>query len=247
MSILALTLHGPFAYVDNYPERGFITVMAPMCGQHKAGISGIDPDNEFILTGNQCNHPAGTVGCSPHKYELKFDPGNVSQTTWIGANPLPCAPPPNGYESRDWRFWLKLPKPDVFVGANPVLAEIIPSTDSGQRHPPYSPAQFAVGARFIYKSWVKAPMPLLKNGSPVSRPDPGGPMVFKFADYGEDRGDLDIEYSGPVRDDPDHEDAVKCFENLMKCLGLSWSIYFPSSMLLSTRQNDCKAAIAIVR
>lgn len=246
MSILALTLYGPFAYVDNYPDRGYITVMAPMCAQHKGGISGIDPGNEFIFLGNGCNHPGGTVGCVPHNYELKFDPGSASDTKRIGADPLHCPPPSNGYESREWRFWLKLPRPDVFVGINPVRAEIVSNANPTQPRPPHSAAyEFAVGARFLYKYWVKAPIPLWENGCPAERPG-GGSMVFNFADYGEDRGDLMIEYSGPINDDPDHEDAVKCFENLMKGLGLAWSIYFPPSQLFVTRQNDCKAAIALV-
>jgi hypothetical protein len=245
MTTLALTFNGPFAYIDQYPERGYITLMAPMCGQHKAGISGIDPGNEYILAGNGCNHPSGLGGLSAKKYELRIDPGQAPSGTWSGPT-LECPTPANGYEPKEWRFWLQLPRPDVFVASNPVHAQII---DPDQTLP-QAAADYAVGVRFLYLNWVRTPIPLWLNGQPVSKP--GGslstnPMQFEFVDHGDDYADLDIEYSGPVRDDPEHEDAVKCFENLMDGLGLPWSIYFVPSQLLSTRHNDCKAAIAVVK
>ena len=128
------------------------------------------------------------------------------------------------------------------MGTNPAPAEI---KQPGLPQPPQpNPPRFAVGARFIYKHWVWGPIRLSCKDGPSKRP---GDKLFRFSEYGEDRADLDIDYSGPVRDDLEHEDAVKCFENLMKSLGLEWSIYFPPSLLEVTRQNDCKSAIALVK
>jgi hypothetical protein len=240
MPTLMITVHGPLAYADNYPERNYVTLMAPLCAQHKAGISGIDPGNEFIFAGNGCNHPSGYSGTAPHKYELRLYAGQV--TTDSKGPFLEITPPAGGYDPKEWRFWLKLPRPDVFVAVNPISAQIVvpPSEQAMQE------AAYAVGVRFIYRSWDGNAIPLLLNDKPAQTPD-GKDMVFRFGDYGDDHSDLEIEYSGPVRDDPEHEDAVKCFENLMQTLGLPWSIFFPPSKLLSTRQNDCKAPVALLR
>jgi hypothetical protein len=78
------------------------------------------------------------------------------------------------------------------------------------------------------------------------------PISFDFSDYLkiDDHACVEIEYSNPLRDDPEHEDAVDCFENLMTALGLPWSIYIPKrrphGQLESSKLNDCKSAVAWV-
>jgi hypothetical protein len=43
MPTLVLTINGPFAYVDNFPQRGYMTLMAPMCPQHLGGFLASKP------------------------------------------------------------------------------------------------------------------------------------------------------------------------------------------------------------
>ena len=69
--------------------------------------------------------------------------------------------------------------------------------------------------RFIYKQWDGNDIVISLNGKPATGND-GQPAVLHYNDLGEDKHwDLEIEYAGPVRDDPDHEDAVNCFQTLM--------------------------------
>jgi hypothetical protein len=139
-----------------------------------------------------------------------------------------------------WRFWIRLPKPDKFVKINPVDADV-----TGPSTPPVKP--LAVGIRLIYEHWDGSAMPILLNGQPVLKPN-NDPVVFKFNDLGgNDRWDLDLEYTGPVRDDPEHEDAINCFASLMRGLEKDWSISFPGHARDVTHRNDCKAAIAWVK
>jgi hypothetical protein len=232
MHILVITVSGPFAYIKDYPLTRWVTLMAPMCPQHTAGISSIEPDNQVLLAGNSCNHQGNFGGCTSHRYELRLNPGYVPSSKWIGGMPLPCPTPEGDYDPKKWRFWLSLPAPDVFAAINPVEAQII---KAGANTPK---ANYPVGVRFIYKEWDGNAIHLFGNGEEKK--------VFKVDDYEDDHMLLEIEYSGPVRDDPDHEDAVSCFENIMRGLGLPWSIYFPPSHAgpESTKQNDCLAAVA---
>jgi len=220
-----------------------LTLMAPLCSQHLAGMSTIDPDSQFILKKFNCrNHSSDLGGCEEHLYELKFYTGQV--TPWIPKDKfLSCPWPPHGFDARLWRFWLTLPIPDAVVPINPVYAQII------RPGPPQPPANFSVGARLIYRQWDGFPLTLWYCGKPVLDPN-GNPIAFQFGDYLkiDDHGYLEIEYSNPLRDDPDHEDAVDCFENLMKALELPWSIYIPpvkgQGVLDASKLNDCKSAVA---
>jgi hypothetical protein len=244
MSTLVITVNGPFAYVNNYPQRGFMTLMAPMCAQHVAGIASIEADNQYVFKDkvNCRNHPAKLGNCEAHLYELKLNSGNVTCMKQCG-NFLPCPTPENGFEPKEWRFWLKLPKPNIIVAVNPIDAVIITPGVQFTAQPPY-----AVGVRLIYTDWDFAPIPLLYRDQPA--PGPNGPVIFALCDYGDDHAYLDIEYSSPLRDDPDHEDAVDCFENLMSTLGLPWSIFLPAKggnlALLSSKLNDCTAPIGLI-
>jgi hypothetical protein len=249
MPTLVMTINGPFAYVeDKHPGR-CITIMAPMCPQHLAAISCIDADGQYVLQEFNCrNHPGNFGNCKAHKYELRFNPGKVESPTWIG-NFLPCPKPSKPLNLKEWRFALKLPKPTNLVEINPVKAQII-----GPKGQNKSKGSFAVGARFIYKNWDGGPLQLFYSNKPVFDSN-NKPVCFKFKKYlkqVDGHGLLEIEYSNPLRDDPDHEDAVDCFENLMTALKLPWTIYIPKVVpplgvgILSSKLNDCKAAVARV-
>jgi hypothetical protein len=245
MPTLIVTINGPFAYVNNYPQAGTLTLMAPMCPQHLAGISSIAEDEQYILGNvNPRNHPPKFGLCKPNVYDLRINPGVVCSSKWIGSY-LSCPTPQGGFDPMAWRFWLRVPKPNVFVAVNPVLAEIIVSE---KEEKPIAPS-YAVGARLIYKTWDGNPIPLFYNDQPVQNANHQN-VVFKLGNYEDDHKMLEIEYSSPLRDDPGHEDAVDCFESLMRALGLSWSIYIPpikqQGALESGKLNDCKAAIAVV-
>jgi len=248
MPTLIVTINGPFAYVNDHPAVGFLTLMAPMCSQHKAGISTIETGEQYVLSRcNGRNHPANHVGCDSHEYGLRIGTGSVNSTDWIGEF-VSCPTPTDPWDARDWRFWLHVPKPNVVLSVNPGEADIIypdpASTATAVR------GNYAIGARLIYGNWDGNPIPLLYNGKPVQHN--GHDVVFSFKNYGGANGLLEVEYTGPVRDDNDHEDAVDCFESLMRSLGLSWSIYIPSIVskgnqsIDSGKLNDCKAAIARV-
>jgi hypothetical protein len=240
MPVLAITVLGPFAYAENYPGKQQITASAPMCGQHLGGISGIGQDAEFLFVGNKCNRGMNQVKKKPVNYALSINPGAIASTTWAGnGGPVPVPVKPESLQPQDWRYFITLPKPDVLVTINPVHATIV---GLNVQTPPY-----AVGIRFIYKHWDGADIPVLVDGKPATDPQTGSPVVFKGTPLGEDsRLDLEIEYSGPVRDDPDHEDAVTCFEIMMRTLGLAWSIGFPPAKKPQevTHRSDCRAAVA---
>lgn len=239
MSTLIITINGPFAYVDDYPLRGFITLMAPMCSQHAAGIAGIEVGNQYVFLKNKLNcrnHKSDFSDCSAHSYELLVNPGNVSST--ISNGPFLNVPrPQSGFDPKQWRFWLTLPKPNIIVAVNPVEAVI---TTPGVQFTALP--RYAVGARLIYTDWVFAPIPLLHCNEQVA--------TFTCCNYGDDHAYLGIEYSGPVRDDPDHEDAVDCFENLMNALGLPWTVFIPAQTIHgipeSSKLNDCTAPVGWV-
>jgi hypothetical protein len=235
MPTLVITVNGPFAYVDDHMKNGYVTLMAPMCPQHVAGISSIESGNQYVFpkTMVNCrNHPANLGGCKAHLYELRLKVGHVGSPKWIG-NYLPCQPSQRTFDPKAWRFWLKLPKPNILVAVNPVDAVII---TSGTETIP--PGPYAVGVRFIYKHWDGKKISLLYCGKEAES--------FKLCDYGDRHAYLDFEYSSPLRDDPDHEDAVNCFENLMAGLGIPWSIYIPNQRPgpEASKLNDCKSAIA---
>jgi hypothetical protein len=249
MPTLALTITGPFAFVDNTyagkPFDGFITLMAPLCSQHLAGLAGIEKGNQYVFKkGVNCrNHNAGCSNCDSFIYQLMIGvtKPNVCQPSGLQVlNPVPKKP----YNPREWRFWLTLPRPDTFVEINPVLAEIIKNDIGGQQD------YYAIGLRFIYKNWDGKSIPLYLNGGPATDPlDPisKGPFVFDFPP-GTDPALLELDYASALRDDDQHEDAVGCFETLMSTLGLPWSIFIPpvTSPLETSKLNDCKAAIAFI-
>jgi hypothetical protein len=216
-----------------------------MCSQHLGGISGIGQDAEFLFQGNQCNRGLSQVKKTPFNYALVINPGTLKSTTWAGnGKPLSVPVKPASLNSLDWRFWVSLPTPDVLVTLNPVDAKIVGKTTQ--------PGPYAVGVRFIYNQWDGADIPVFLNGQPAktpsTSPNPNTPVIFKGTLLGEpNRLDLEIEYSGAVRDDPDHEDAVTCFETMMKALKLDWTIGFISRGGTHpdvTHRSDCKAAIA---
>ena len=201
-------------------------------------------DQQYILADYNCrNHPANYGNCKAHVYDLRINPGEVCSSEWKGTF-LPCPIPPNGLDPKQWRFWLRLPKPNVLVAVNPVQAEIIVPGNAAT-----TLGTFAVGVRLIYKNWDGQPIPLWNCDHPAKGPN-NKDVVFTFGNYGDDHGFLEIEYTSPVRDDKDHEDAVDCFESLMRSLELDWSIYIPKlkqqGNLESGKLNDCKAAIALV-
>lgn len=237
MPVLAITVLGPFGYAESYPLSQFITVMAPMCSQHKGGMSGIGQDAEFQFQGNECNRGGSFTPCTGFTYQLGINPGNVANTSWVGAgSPVPVPVKTTSLDPCKWRFWVVLPKPDVLVSVNPIRAAI-----SGIPGPP---VPYTVAVRFIYNNWDGSDIPVLLNGQTGPR------FVFKGTPLGEaNRLDLELEYSGPVRDDLEHEDAVSCFETLMRTLGLDWTIGFPPPpaplpAFMVTRRSDCHAAVA---
>jgi hypothetical protein len=256
MATLVITINGPFAYVDTNPASGYITLMAPMCPQHKAGIASIEVENQIILPLVNCrNHGANLSGCAPHRYELRPGLGQLNSAEWKEKEVYRVFPN-KPFDPREWRFWLTLPRPHCFEKINPVLAYIIqPGVNA-------APQRYAIGVRLIYTSWDGNDIPLSHEGGPV--PDPNGnPFVFKFKKDQNDFAFLEIDYASPLRDDLDHEDAVDCFENLMNALGLAArSIYIPknvppvpplpdppplnppSNNAEASRLNDCQAAIA---
>jgi hypothetical protein len=252
MPTLTVTINGPFAYVNNYPDGKFLTLMAPMCSQHRAGIATIEEGEQYVLTNcNRRNHPANHGGCDSHKYELKIQAGDPSSTVWVG-DYLSCPKPSNDWEAKDWRFWLQLPKPNVIFAANPVVMHVIhPNQGSSDT---VVEGKYAIGARLIYENWDGGPIPLWYKNGPIQYDNHD--VIFHFKSCGEGHGILEIDYTGPLRDDSDHEDAVDCFESLMRGLGLPWTIFIPALVPQTTgsggmgieagKLNDCKAAIARV-
>lgn len=243
MPTLIVTVSGPFAYADNYPQAGGLTLMAPMCSQHLGGISTIEEDMQYVLSDYNCrNHPANLGNCKAHVYDLKINPGVGCSPKWIG-NYVDCPVPGNGLDPRQWRFWLRLPKPDLLVPINPVQADII------RPGKPTISNSFAIGVRLVYKHWDGQPIPLWYCDHPAKNAN-GQDVVFQFGNY-DDHAYLEVDYTSPLRDDKDHEDAVDCFESLMRNLEPDWSIYIPplkqqSGALESGKLNDCKAAVARV-
>jgi hypothetical protein len=247
MPTLVITINGPFAYVDNTiagtPGQGYMTLMAPMCPQHLAGIASIEAANQIILPLANCrNHGAKYAHCDPHRYQLCVDVSQMNTTPWNSQ--LVLRPVPKKlFDPKEWRFWLTLPRPDSFVEINPVKAEIIrPETNDTVS------GDFAIGVRLIYNSWDGNDIPLLHECTPVQDPN-GNPFAFKFSKKNGDFAFLELDYASPLRDDRDHEDAVDCFENLMTALGLGWSIFIPPIVSIKPHQdasklNDCKAAVA---
>jgi hypothetical protein len=246
---LVITINGPFAYVDNTfdgtPGKGYLTLMAPMCPQHAAGIASIEAGNQYILPLVNCrNHKAKWADCSPHRYHLCPNLSQLNATPWNSQKllrPVPAKP----FDPKEWRFWLTLPRPDCFAEINPVKADIIrPETNDTVS------GNYAIGVRLIYNSWDGNDIPLLHEGKPAQDPN-GNPFAFKFSKTSGDFAFLELDYASPLRDDRDHEDAVDCFENLMTALGFHWSIFIPPLIsirpnLEASKLNDCKAAVAWV-
>jgi hypothetical protein len=226
MATLVITVNGPFAFVDDNPASGYITLMAPMCAQHVAGIASIEKDNQIILTNVNCrNHDARLGGCHPHRYELRPVLGQLNSTPWNSQQVLRVSPA-KPFDPREWRFWLTLPRPYSFVEVNPVQAYIIqPGINSSVLQ------SYAIGVRLVYNDWDGCNIPLFHESVPV--PDQNGnPFALRFTKSQNDFAFVEIEYASPLRDDPDHEDAVDCFENLMSALGLPWSIFIPQNVPL---------------
>ena len=252
MPTLIVTINGPFAYVNKYPDEKSLTLMAPMCTQHRAGIATIEEGEQYVLDQyNHRNHPENYGDCDSHKYELKIGVGDNSSTFWDG-NYLKCPKPSNDWDARDWRFWLRLPMPNVVFAANPVSMHVIhPNPGSADT---VEQGKYAIGARLIYQNWDGGPVSLWYKNGPIQYN--GHDVIFHFRSCVGGLGLLEIDYTGPLRDDQDHEDAVDCFESLMRNLGLSWTVYIPSLEfkpkgsdkvgIESGKLNDCKAAIAIV-
>lgn len=254
MPTLVVTINGPFAYVGNYYGR--LTLMAPLCAQHMAGISSVEANQQVVLHGcNNRNHQGDLGDCAEHLYRFQFYPGYVSTSVPHPENFLTCPMPPSGFNGRHWRLWITLPMPEIIIPIAPVHAQIIRGAQQ------QSEGDFAIGVQLVYKHWDGHPATLeyFKNGSPAQNEQgsPIFPVKFDFCDYlatDDDHVHVEIEYAGPLRDDSGHEDAVDCFETLMKNLGLDWSIFIPPFKpafpqhpnLLSSKLNDCMAAVAWV-
>jgi hypothetical protein len=234
---LALTIHGPFAYVDNFPNVGFVTLMAPMCPQHKGGISSLGFDDEYGFHGNFCNTALGAQKPFIYNISIKVTPASFTDVKGEGVILSTNDRPKDGFDPATWRFWLTLPKPDYYVTVNPAKAIV--------SKPNPVPNNFAVGIRFIYKTWDGSDIDVILDGKVEHS--------FKYKDFGEDnRMDLEIEYSASLREDADHEDAVHCFEKLASSLKLPWTITIPPRTSIDEQhirppfvgiRNDCKAAV----
>jgi len=247
MATLIITVNGPFAFIDDtfWGQHcpGSITLMAPLCAHHKAGISSIEKYNQFILSQVNCkNHEQN--GCKPHRYQLDIKIGSPNYDQW-DTQSLLKASPQKPLDPADWRFWLTLPRPDKFEVVNPVGVQILKplATESDA-------LDFATGVRMTYSDWNGADIPILHEGTAAYDPKDKlkTPFVLRFA-KDIDLAIIELEYMGPLRDDDEHEDAVDCFETLMNSLGLPWSVFVPATNRPGpevSKLNDCKAPIAWV-
>jgi hypothetical protein len=236
MYTLVITINGPFAYLDD-SKKGNLRLMAPMCPQHRCVISSIEPRNQYVIEQyNRLNHKANYGGCKSCHYELGFT--HHASKPSVDPSFLPCTPTYKTFHPERWRFWLSLPWPNIIVPVDPVPAQIIKSGTPGKQ------ANYAIGAQLIYACWDGKPIPLLLEGKPIRRKGDRSPVEFKFGHY-DSHSYLDIDFSSPLRDDPEHEDAVSCFGHLMSALELNWSMYIDSAPVAeSSRLNDCRAAVA---
>src|SRR5262245_51336753 len=119
---LVLTIHGPFAYVEDTPNVGFVTLMAPMCPQHKGGISALGADSEYPFKGNYCNTGLGAPKPVVYNIKIKASPATSTCVKGDGVILSTTDRPPGGFNPADWRFWLTLPKPYCYVTVNPAKA-----------------------------------------------------------------------------------------------------------------------------
>lgn len=248
MPTVVITINGPFAYISNYYGR--LTLMAPLCAEHVAGISSVEANQQIILGScNERNQKGDLSDCAQHLYRFQFNTGSVPTAVSHPENFLTCPTPQSGFDGRCWRLWISLPMPEIIIPIAPVYAHIIRGAQQ------QSEGTYAIGVQLIYKHWDGQPAILeyFKNGSPAQKEQglPIFPVKFDFCEYlaMDDHVHVEIEYAGPLRDDLGHEDAVDCFETLMKNLGLDWSIFIPPlkpGLLLSSKLNDCLAAVAWV-
>ena len=61
--------------------------------------------------------------------------------------------------------------------------------------------------------------------------------------------DVDFRYVGPEADDPEHLDAIACFDKTMKLFGLPWWLNYGQSnkrfSILTRTGADCKSVVAL--
>jgi hypothetical protein len=225
MSTLAITVHGPFAYVDNY-QKDDVLLMAPMCPQHNGAMFSIGADTPLPGNRGKSTPPAAHIYRPAIGFSGPKRKATEQLPAWYGEGQCLRGPQIKDLKAEDWRFWIVLPRPDSCARLNPVPVSVNGGSDL---------VTLAVGVRFLYTSW---------DGNPVVLPGVGMDPTFTFPEVELTQyGDLQVELSGPVRDDPDHEDAMDCFSYLSGTLGYEWSVEFPVASIHAAHGNDCHAPV----
>jgi hypothetical protein len=217
--ILQLSFCGPFFYDlrlgDPYNPPGKVSIYAPKCPGHKAGI--FTAKNEYPIRGRFKNGNQRVFTLS----------GGVFAHHDVSTPPVPCdstklilhSTPNTPIAPQNASFRLEVPVPQYIYPLNPSPElEVVKPPDyapTGDRH------RYATGLRFYYEAHLDREITLLD-----------GPNVVWYSDFDQvccdeiRNSDVVVRSADPTITDPDHDDAISCFDLIAGIAGVGWWLTF---------------------
>jgi hypothetical protein len=232
--LLSITFRGPFVFSI---QSNTVDVYAPKCDGHLAGISWTDGESpiEGLHKGGG-NHTYSITGSG-----VTSNTGSIAQSG-LGKIPAVSSGSP---QTQFAYFHILVPRPKIIYRVNADTVEIVQSSAGPQG----ATDSYATSLRFYY-DWVVGSSVLLSPPvypfpptaanpapPPITITPPGGAPLPEY-------GDIEIQYDGPGSGDPDHLDAIACFDQIAQLAGVSWwlNYYNPSGGGAQLRTgSDCKA------
>jgi hypothetical protein len=232
MSTLAVTFQGPFVYSI---EAHCLKVYAPKCADHHAAVFTVDDESPrcgrargggdyiYELEGSGIQQNSGAIiypnGSGPKHTILDAQSGAQVDTALV-------------------KFCIQVPWPKIIYGSNTAYTEVVKSPK-----PSNNSNDWATGLRFYYDCDLAKPISLkTPERTPI---DLSAINLSGFTDY----ADIDFRHVGPDADDPEHTDAIACFDEAMKLINHQWWLSYGRGnklAFLARTGSDCRSPAVIL-
>ena len=239
MDTLQISFFGPFLYRFKATQ---VEVYAPKCPGHTAGI--FCTKNEAPLPGQhrhgdtlayRVQGPVFTPP-APLPYPKIYDPAkSILDVSSVIQPALDKA-----------SFCVIVPTPQTVTPMNPTLVQVI---DESTATPTTSYLKRATGLRFFYDADLTKAMTLSVDNSSA----PAQNFGFEAPNLGFNFDDAYVRYASATPEDPDHEDAMHCFDLIAELAGVNWWVNYqdpqkaPGTQGFFRSGNDCRAPILMAK
>jgi hypothetical protein len=231
---LQISFFGPLLYRLQATQ---VQIYAPQCTDHIAGMFGANNEAPLIAQhrhgDKRCYRVGGRVFAPPNPLPLPwmYDPQNtILDATKYGKPSLDTA-----------GFCLTVPQPQIICPLNPTKVQLI--DDSGSIPLSWTPR--ATGLRFYYAADLTQNLTLSVDGSTAG----SWQFAFDAKALKLDFDDVYVRFASTSEEDPEHNDAMECFDSVAALGGVNWWVSYDDptkqlgSSLFVRGGNDCRAPI----